>query len=68
VTVLRDAGDRWVNARRIWNQHAYHVTNVLENGTIPAVQPQHWRTFNSFRAQARVDEDGACFGAPPPKN
>ena len=67
VTVLRDARDRWVNARRIWNQHAYHVTNVLEDGAIPAVQPQHWHTFNSFRAQARVDGDGACYGAPPPK-
>jgi hypothetical protein len=29
LQVLRDAEDRWVPARRIWNQHAYYVTNRL---------------------------------------
>jgi hypothetical protein len=35
LTVLRDAEDRWIPARRIWNQYSYHVTNVREDGTIP---------------------------------
>ena len=29
LQVLRDADDRWIQARRIWNQHAYYVTNVI---------------------------------------
>ena len=29
VQVIRDVEDRWIQARRIWNQHAYHVTNVM---------------------------------------
>ena len=29
VQVIRDVDDRWIQARRIWNQHAYHVTNVM---------------------------------------
>ena len=29
VQVIRDKQDRWIQARRIWNQHTYHVTNVM---------------------------------------
>jgi len=29
VQVIRDVDDRWIQARRIWNQHAYHVTNYV---------------------------------------
>jgi hypothetical protein len=36
LTVLGEANGRWANARRIWNQHAYHVTNVHEDARIPA--------------------------------
>ncbi len=28
VQAIRDVEDRWIQARRIWNQHAYHVTKV----------------------------------------
>ena len=37
--------DRWVGARRIWNQHAYHITNVEENGTVTSPEPA--RTFSA---------------------
>ncbi len=29
VQVIRDKEDRWIQARRIWNQHTYHVTNMI---------------------------------------
>ena len=64
VQVVRDMSEGWVQARRIWNQHAYHVTNVREDGTIPAVQPKNWKTLNTFRTQAQIDDDGVCD--PPP--
>jgi hypothetical protein len=32
-----NVGDSWVSAPRIWNQQAFHVTNVAENGAIPRV-------------------------------
>lgn len=35
IRVLRDTLDRWVSSRPIWNQHAYSITNVEDNGTIP---------------------------------
>jgi hypothetical protein len=58
ITVLGDPTDTWVAARRIWNQHAYHVTNVLESGAIPAHEPESWkplngRVYNTYRSQPR---------------
>jgi hypothetical protein len=58
VQVIRDVEDRWIQARRIWNQHTYHVTNVREDGTIPMVEPQHWDSLNTFRTQAQILEGG----------
>ena len=60
LRVIRDADEGWVSARRIWNQHAYHVTNVREDGTIPTVQPKNWATLNTFRTQAQRGDDGVC--------
>lgn len=67
VTVLRDADDRWIPARRIWNQHAYHVTNVREDGTIPAVPKKSWLGLNTFRANSQVGAAGICDPPDPPK-
>ena len=54
LQVIRDKEDRWVPARRIWNQHGYHVTNVREDGTIPRVEIPHWTTNNTFRTQSQI--------------
>ena len=58
IEVWGDAGDYWVSARRIWNQHAYNVTNVTESGAIPLHAPEHWRQYNDreyniFRSNPR---------------
>ncbi len=55
LEVWGDGNDLWVSARRIWNQHAYHVTNVYEGGGIPPVEPDSWasypgRAYNSYRS------------------
>lgn len=42
IRIYADASDSWVPTRRIWNQHAYHVTNVSELGEIPAMEPPNW--------------------------
>jgi len=60
---IRDKEDRWIQARRIWNQHTYHVTNVREDGTIPQFETPHWSTLNTFRTNAQI-EGGVCV--PPP--
>jgi hypothetical protein len=35
VFVYRDALDRWASSRSMWNQSAYSVSNVNDDGTIP---------------------------------
>ncbi len=64
VQVIRDADDRWIQARRIWNQHTYHVTNVREDGTIPQFEPNHVELLNTFRTNAQIEGGGLC--KPPP--
>ncbi len=51
IRVFGDSEDNWVTTRRIWNQHAYHVTNVNENGSIPTVAEKNWLVegLNNFR-------------------
>ena len=35
VFVYRDTLDRWASSRSMWNQHAYSVTNINDDMTIP---------------------------------
>ena len=60
VQVIRDAEDRWIQARRIWNQWTYHVTNVREDGTIPMVETPHWEALNTFRTNAQIKGGSVC--------
>lgn len=64
VQVIRDVEDRWIQARRIWNQHTYHVTNVREDGTIPAVEPRSWELLNTFRTNAQIENGVVCEPRP----
>jgi hypothetical protein len=64
VQVIRDVRDRWIQARRIWNQHTYHVTNVREDGTIPTFEPPSWKLLNTYRTNAQIENGSVC--KPPP--
>jgi hypothetical protein len=67
IHVFHDALDQWVNTRRVWNQHAYDVTNVCDGldlvcggpgaagntlGRVPLHQPKNWTFANSTAAGA----------------
>ena len=64
VTVLSAPKSNWVRARRIWNQYAYHVTNVREDATIPQDIKRSWRNLNTFRANAQIRFDGRDCAPP----
>lgn len=61
VRVVRDALDRWVNSRPIWNQHAYSVTNVEDDGRVPrtSARRRNWTVpgLNNFRQAIAGDPD-----------
>jgi hypothetical protein len=65
LQVLRDEQDRWIQARRIWNQHAYYVTNVREDSTLPVKPVDNWKIFNTFRTNAQIEGGGLCMPIPP---
>ena len=65
LQVISDSKGRWVPARHILNQEAYHVTNVNDDGTIPRHETPSWKLNNSFRAQGQVNDDGVvCLPKP----
>lgn len=53
VFILRDAADAWAASRPIWNQHAYSVVNVNDDGTVPKTSEVavNWQDdeLNNFR-------------------
>lgn len=53
IRVYADAKDLWVRSRTIWNQHAYAVTHVEDDGTIPRASSwkNNWEQpeLNNFR-------------------
>lgn len=51
VFVYGDSSDQWVRTRRVWNQHAYHVTNVGADGSIPTDEDNNWEVegLNNYR-------------------
>gem|GEM_PF-593759 len=63
IKVWADVDDNWVRTRRIWNQHGYSVTNVTEDGQIPAQPQPNWSNarLNNYRQQS---QPGGIFDAP----
>lgn len=62
IRVYTDANDKWVRSRMIWNQHAYAITHVNEDGTIP--KSSEWKNnweqpkLNNFRANSPGSQGG----------
>ena len=58
ISVLGDASKSWRPGRKIWNQHAYSITNVNDDGTIPAMPIPNDTVYNSFRSGDLSPPDG----------
>ncbi|MCA9592845.1 MAG: hypothetical protein KC776_06025 [Myxococcales bacterium] len=62
IRVYSDANDRWVRSRTIWSQHAYAVTHINEDGTIPKTSAwqKNWlqSDLNNFRQNVPGNADG----------
>ncbi|MFH1468049.1 MAG: VCBS repeat-containing protein [Pseudomonadota bacterium] len=58
IYVFGDADDSWRPGRKIWNQHAYSITNVNDDGTIPAHADLNWLSYNNFRSGDMTAGDG----------
>ena len=47
-------------SRSIWNQHAYHITNVNDDGTIPLTEMANFKTFNNYRQNVQGSVAGSA--------
>ena len=59
IRVYGGLDNDWVRTRKIWNQHAYHVTNVNSDSTIPMVEQHNWLSpgLNNYRQNAFAIDD-----------
>jgi hypothetical protein len=64
VQVWGEGSDGWVPARRIWNQHTYHVTNVEEDGSLPTREVPAHRRLNTFRTNVQIEGGAICKPEP----
>ena len=49
-SVYGDSAGTWPRGRKIWNQHAYTITNIGDQGEIQPSGNTNYSTFNSFRS------------------
>jgi hypothetical protein len=50
ITVIGDQDSSWAPARPVWNQFAYHISNIDADASVPASPAHNWESWNSFRA------------------
>ncbi|MDP2315810.1 MAG: hypothetical protein Q8P41_23135 [Pseudomonadota bacterium] len=48
--VLGSVDGSWPTNRPVWNQHAYSVTNIADDLSVPASPVPNWPTWNTFRS------------------
>ena len=46
--------------RRVVAVHAYHITNVNDDGTVPKKAAQNWKSYNNFRSGDLSDNNGTA--------
>ncbi len=63
VRSLGDTFDQWVQTRRVWTQHTYHVTNSDSTGHVPGIETDNWLqpTLNNYRQNVQGE---GVFNAP----
>lgn len=50
LSVYGDQNHSWPPGRKVWNQHAYQISNVGDLGEIPTGSTSNFATYNSFRS------------------
>ncbi|MCY1054641.1 VCBS repeat-containing protein [Nannocystis sp. SCPEA4] len=58
ISVIGDEALSWRPGRQIWNQFQYSITNVADDGTIPAMPVYNWTAHNNYRSGDDSPPDG----------
>ncbi|MFA6984719.1 MAG: Ig-like domain-containing protein [Arenimonas sp.] len=57
LRVFASASQSWAPTRAIWNQHAYSINNINDDGTVPRQPEKSWLTHNTFRLNTFADRN-----------
>jgi hypothetical protein len=58
ISVIGDMNKSWRPGRKVWNQHAYSITNVDDDAGIPDKPVANWSVYNNFRSGDLSAADG----------
>lgn len=61
VRVFQDENNAWVPTRSVWNQHAYSITNINDDLSVPRNPVPSWKSHNTFRLNKRMDADARAI-------
>ncbi|MFM2163182.1 MAG: hypothetical protein RLZZ383_2694 [Pseudomonadota bacterium] len=66
LTAFGDEDNSWRPARQVWNQHAYTVTNIADDLTVPSAPPASWQAHNTWHSALTtfVDAGGGELEGP----
>jgi hypothetical protein len=60
LVILSDVEGGWVTSGSTWNQHAFSVTNINDDSSVPADPAQPWLEAGVFRGQTVWADDPAA--------
>jgi hypothetical protein len=50
LAVFEDATNSWAPARSVWNQHAYSITNINDDLSVPVSATPNFTLYNNFHS------------------
>ena len=61
-SVYRDKTNSWAPARTVWNEHAYSITNINDDLTVPPTATPNFTVYNSYHSALALPP-GEALGA-----
>lgn len=59
LAVFEDATNSWAPARAVWNQHAYAITNINDDLTVPTTATPNFTVYNNYHSNLALPPGGA---------
>jgi len=59
LSVYRDLADSWAPARQLWNQHAYSITNINDDLSVPTTAVPNFTVYNNWHSALALPPGGA---------
>jgi outer membrane protein assembly factor BamB len=57
LSVYGDRANSWTDARQVWNQHAYSISNVNDDLSLPSQQVEGFTVHNTWHSAIAIDDE-----------